>query len=119
MCPNLFIVDDEPEICEILSDLLSEEFDSRWESNAKTALELLPEIRPALVIFDLGLNEMRGVDFLTQALAIAPNTRFVLCTGSSPTSPDVAAALKAGAVGAIYKPFPARDTLIATLKGWL
>jgi two-component system alkaline phosphatase synthesis response regulator PhoP len=60
---KILIVDDEHDILEFISyNLKKEGFDVETALNGKSALELAPEFKPDLIILDIMMPEMDGVD---------------------------------------------------------
>lgn len=77
---SVLIVDDEPEILELLNDVLSDRYDVRKATKAQDALTLLRE-RPAdIIISDQKMPVMTGVEFLRKSMRIAPEAVRVLMT---------------------------------------
>ena len=63
--PKILIVDDAPDFCEALAELLEAEgYDCRVAANGKHAIELLPQHPPDLVILDWEMPIMNGAEFL-------------------------------------------------------
>jgi len=62
--PRILIVDDELEITEILADLLSEEFDCQKAGSAEQALARLQESEFQLVISDITMPGMSGLEMI-------------------------------------------------------
>jgi CheY-like chemotaxis protein len=63
---SILLVEDDADIAETLSELLLDEgYAVTVATNAKQALSLLSAgLRPALMVVDLGMPEMNGVEFL-------------------------------------------------------
>lgn len=62
---SILIVEDEPELAEIYQALLSEaKYDVRLAHNGKEALEMAEEHKPDLILLDLRMPVMNGVEFL-------------------------------------------------------
>ena len=61
----IFVVDDDPDLREVLGDLLTDEgYEAHLFSNGLSALELLREgARPHLILLDLMMPEMNGWEF--------------------------------------------------------
>jgi len=83
MKTKLMIVDDEEFIRMPLKDYFE---DCGWEveafSSAADALGYLGKYDAGCVIVDMRLPGMSGVEFITEAHRIRPETRFVIYTGS-------------------------------------
>ena len=62
--PRILIVDDEVEITEILADLLSEEYECLRAASAEEALARLTKAEFQLVISDITMPGMSGLDMI-------------------------------------------------------
>ena len=102
---RILIVDDEEYIQEILVDLLSEiSAEISVCSNGKQALELLQKEEFHVVICDIMMPEMTGLQCFMNSQVRGVLTPFVFLTGFGETS-KLLEALRLGAVDFINKPF--------------
>lgn len=102
---NILVVDDETGIRELASALLiSNGYGVATASDGMEGLELLKEQSFDLVISDLMMPDMDGLQLLGYVKKLAPDTEFILITafGSTETAID---ALRQGAADYIIKPF--------------
>ncbi|HEY5401604.1 MAG TPA: response regulator, partial [Pyrinomonadaceae bacterium] len=76
--PRILIVDDELEITEILADLLSEDYDCQKAGSAEQALVRLQQSEFHLVISDITMPGMSGLEMIPQVKALSPNTVVVM-----------------------------------------
>ena len=62
----ILVVEDDPELADIYHTLLKqqEEYDVRVAHNGKEALQVADEHKPALILLDLRMPVMDGVEFL-------------------------------------------------------
>lgn len=104
----ILIVDDEPEITEILSDLLSAEHDCTTAGSAEDALERLAEHEFHLVISDITMPGMSGLEMLPCAKSVSPNTVVVMISGMQ-TVESAIDALRLGGFDYLMKPFDLRQ----------
>ncbi|HKW88042.1 MAG TPA: sigma-54 dependent transcriptional regulator [Candidatus Acidoferrales bacterium] len=98
-------VDDEPTIrklCLTIGERLG--FSCREAGNAETALSLLETQAADVVIADLKLPQMDGVEFLRRAKQTLPGAEFAIMTGHGSIESAVEA-MKLGAYDYIEKPF--------------
>lgn len=104
----MLVVDDEPENLELIGEALAgEHVNLVLERNAESALERVVELRPRIVLSDLKLPGMSGLEFLDQVLALDPGTDFMLMTGFY--SPESAVdAIRRGACDYFSKPLNVR-----------
>jgi two-component system response regulator HydG len=113
---TILIVDDEPELCRALSKLLSRNgYEVVTAGNGEEALLQLRRQEIHLVLSDLQMPRMGGLDLLKAAQIISPATEFVIITGhgSIETAVD---AMKSGAYDFIEKPFSTSTTLKVVRK---
>jgi cyclic di-GMP phosphodiesterase len=106
--PCILIVDDELEITEILADLLSEEYDCYRAASAEEALVFLQESDFELVISDITMPGMSGLDMIPHVKSFSPNTVVVMISGMQ-TVESAIGALRLGAFDYVMKPFDLRQ----------
>lgn len=105
---RILIVDDEPEITEILSDLLGDYHDCATANSAEAALALLGQQDFQLVISDITMPGMSGLEMLPRAKSISPNTVVVMISGMQ-TVESAIGALRLGGFDYLMKPFDLRQ----------
>ena len=113
---TILVVDDEPELCRALSKLLGRNgYTVLTAGNGEEALQALRRQEVHLVLSDLQMPRMGGLDLLKAAQIISPATEFVIITGhgSIETAVD---AMKSGAYDFIEKPFSTSTTLKVVRK---
>lgn len=102
---RLIIVEDDPLLCENLRQLLggepSFELIGVFQS-AEQALHVLDDIDPQMLLSDLGLPGMSGIEFIQQAKEQIPELDIIAHTVSEDRD-TVFAAIKAGASGYLIK----------------
>lgn len=106
---RVLIVDDEPVIAELISASLAtspEPLDVVQAGNGRAALEAVERTRPDLVLLDINMPVMDGMETLKRLRVLHPRLPVVMITGSDGAS--VAAALAAGAFGYLPKPMDLR-----------
>jgi two-component system, NtrC family, sensor kinase len=107
---NVLVVDDEIEVGRSIERILGRDHDVVTVSRGAAALELLPERSWDIVLCDLMMPEMTGIDVYRRAIALAPELghRFVFLTGG--TFDEASRAfLLAVPNGLLEKPFDTRD----------
>ncbi|MGW7352423.1 response regulator [Streptomyces sp. Z26] len=111
---RVLVVDDEPQIVRALViNLRARKYVVDSAPDGATALRLAAERRPDVVILDLGLPDMDGVDVIR---GIRGWTRVpVLVLSARQTSDEKVEALDAGADDYVTKPF-GMDELLARLR---
>lgn len=117
MGKTILSVDDSKAVREMVSFTLEPEGYTVVEAeNGADALEKLRETKPALVITDLNMPVMNGLDFIAQARADAVGSGIPIVMLTTESAPEMKAKGKeAGATGWINKPFDA-DKLVAVTK---
>ncbi len=101
---SIVIVDDNPGSLELLSTALSREgVTIHIASRPGAALELVRQVRPALVLTDLVMPEMTGLELLSRIMEFAPATDVVLMTAHYTTETAVEA-IRKGAADYLEKP---------------
>jgi DNA-binding NarL/FixJ family response regulator len=88
-----------------------------WEicaeaDNGRQAVELAKQLRPAIVILDIGMPTLNGLEATRQILRDHPQTRILILTITD-TDQAVRAVLDAGARGFLLKSDAARDLVSA------
>jgi putative nucleotidyltransferase with HDIG domain len=106
--PRILIVDDEVEITEILADLLSEDYDCKRAGSAEEALARLDEGDFQLVISDITMPGMSGLDMIPHVKELSPDTVVVMISGMQ-TVESAIGALRLGAFDYLMKPFDLRQ----------
>jgi two-component system response regulator HydG len=112
----ILVVDDEPELCRALDKLLSRNgYEVLTAGNGEDALEVLRANEVDLVLSDLQMPRMGGVELLKAGRVISPETEFVIITGHG-TIEVAVDAMKRGAYDFIEKPFSTSTTLKVVRK---
>jgi two-component system response regulator FixJ len=102
---HIFFIDDERKLCEVVCDTLEEcGFDVEYFTHAADCLEKLRSKKTCdLLITDLKMPEMDGIQLLAKAKRLSPWMPVMVITGYGDI-PTAVAAIKAGAVDFIEKP---------------
>src|SRR2546422_7238106 len=106
--PRLLIVDDEPEIRAVLRDLLSMTYECAEASSAEEALQRLSEGDFKLVISDITMTGISGLEMIPHVKRISPDTVIVMVSGMQ-TIESAIEALRLGAFDYLMKPFDLRQ----------
>ncbi|HEV3469524.1 MAG TPA: HD domain-containing phosphohydrolase [Pyrinomonadaceae bacterium] len=102
--PRLLVADDDAEVRAILSEFLCRDYDCEVVGSAEEALALLRAGRFNLVLSDISMPGMSGLELAAQVKAIAPETVVIVVSGTQSLEGAVAA-LRAGAFDYVVKPF--------------
>lgn len=111
MSPRILILDDEPTIVTLLKDALTlEGYEVEGVTRADEALRIAGESRPDLVITDLTMPGMDGVEFYKRIVGIAPYLmgRIVVITGGVGHE-KVSSFLKETGCPYLFKPFSLKE----------
>jgi DNA-binding response OmpR family regulator len=102
---RVLIVDDEPDIRETLTDLLvADGYEVSTAVDGADALPRVVEQRPDLVLLDVDMPRLRGVEALIAIRALSPSTRVIMMSGKADLD-EAKRALAAGAFDYVTKPF--------------
>ena len=111
---SILVVDDERRQREIYRDILQDEgYEIETAPSGEAALKLLAQKRFDLVITDLNLTGMTGVQLLSEIVAADPTVAVVLITGY-PSIQSAIEATKKGVYQYLEKPVD-RDRLLAVV----
>ena len=102
---RILIVDDEQAVRDVLAEFFTEQgYEVATADSGADALRGLPETRPDLVLLDIRMPGIDGVETLRRLRTIAPGVSVIMVTANE----DVALArttLKLGALDYVAKPF--------------
>ena len=113
--PSVLVVDDEKGILESLNILLrSEGFTPHLAHGGKAGLDRISEMVPDIVLTDIRMPNVTGVEILAAARASDPDVPVILMTAQA-TLQSAMQAVNEGAFYYIQKPFR-NDELIAILR---
>jgi two-component system cell cycle sensor histidine kinase/response regulator CckA len=110
---TILLVDDETPVLESGREMLSYfGFTILTAENGESAIEIFrrEKNRICLVILDMNMPGMDGLQCLRQMIALNPNVKVVVASGYA-SSRDVEEMLRAGACEFIAKPFRFRDMI--------
>jgi putative nucleotidyltransferase with HDIG domain len=105
---RILIVDDEAEITSILSDLFEDRYDCTTAGSAEEALAILAAENYQLVISDITMPGMSGLDMIPHVRSSWPNSVVVMISGMQ-TVESAIDALRLGAFDYVMKPFDLRQ----------
>jgi two-component system response regulator HydG len=112
----ILVVDDEIELGRALSKLLTRNgYKVLTALNGEEGLAILRQDNVDLVLSDLQMPRMGGLDLLRAGRVISPQTEFVIITGHG-TIETAVGAMKNGAYDFIEKPFSTTTTLKVVRK---
>ncbi len=102
---RILVIDDEPAVVDILVTCLREEgYGAVGAQTSDEGLKLAILSRPELVLLDIALPGMNGIELLKRIRSIIPTSGVIMVSGN--TDPVLAReALELGAIAYIDKPF--------------
>lgn len=113
---RLLIVDDEPLILEVLSEHFKADYDVETALNGADALGAIVRARPDVVMLDINMPRMNGVEVLKDIKQIDDSIAVIMVTANEQVA-MAAEALRSGAFGYVPKPFDFRylNHMLATI----
>ena len=115
MTSKLWIIDDEESIRTICKSALEQDFDIEMFPNASEALLALNTSVPDLIITDIKMPGMNGIDFLKKVSAKHPDIHTIVITAHTDIE-NALSAFKGGAFDYLPKPFDVNDIRRVALK---
>ncbi len=113
----VLVVDDDPALAEMLQIILRQEgYDTAYCSRGDQALAAFHSVQPELVLLDVMLPGMDGIEICRQIRAVS-GVPIIMLTARSDTD-DVVKGLEQGADDYVAKPFKVKE-LVARMKARL
>ncbi len=110
---TVLIVDDEPAVLEILEYYLEElECKVLTAPDGKKAFEVMTEESVDLIITDIKMPEMTGIEFIQKVKTIDKKIPVIFASGAA-TKEDVVETIKLGAFDFLEKPYSEQDIQFA------
>jgi response regulator RpfG family c-di-GMP phosphodiesterase len=113
--PRLLIVDDEAEVRGVLHDLLSGTYECGEAASAEEAIAELREKDYQLVISDITMSGMSGLEMIPHVKVVSPDTVIVMISGVQ-TIESAINTLRLGAFDYLMKPFDLRQVEAAVSR---
>lgn len=112
---KVLFVDDEKDFVQTVSErLISRDVGTYGVFNGQDALELITEDRPDVMVLDLKMPGIHGVEVLRKTKELAPDVEVIILTGQG-TSQDIKECMELGAFAYMNKPVDIEE-LSATIK---
>jgi NarL family two-component system response regulator LiaR len=112
------IVEDDKHYNQALKNIIDFQEDMECVAqffNGKNALQKLEIIEPDVVLMDIQLQDLSGIDIVFKLTELMPGTRFVMCT-SFENDEKIFSALRAGASGYLVKGDSLDKIILAILE---
>ena len=118
MKSKILIIDDEKDICFLISEILKDEnYITNSVNNSKDALELNSKFNPDLIILDvwLGNSDLDGIELLKEFKKNNPLVPVIIISGHGTVDMAVNA-IKNGAYDFIEKPFNSEKLIVLSKR---
>lgn len=112
---KILIIDDEPSVLSLLYSLLCEAHDCKTATSALEAIEYLKKESYDLVLSDIMMPEMSGLELLAEVTRLSRETVVILISGNLNIQSAIEA-LRRGAFDYITKPFNLSDVETAVAR---
>ncbi|RLD09907.1 MAG: hypothetical protein DRI56_03515 [Chloroflexota bacterium] len=117
MSAKILIIDDEKAVRESLKDILElENYTVTVAERGEKALEMLNEEEFDLILLDLKMPGINGVEVMHQANQLYPATKVIILTGHGSLESAIDA-IRHGAEDYLLKPFKTEDILDSIARG--
>ena len=111
--PLILIVDDDENLVDMIARLMKREgFKTVSANDGDGALRIVSSDKPDLMLLDIKMGEMDGMEVLRQAKELDPELSIIILTGYHDTHGAVSA-IKAGAYDYFSKPFESNELIRA------
>ncbi|MBQ9588923.1 MAG: response regulator [Butyrivibrio sp.] len=117
MKKKILLADDTAFMREMLKSALDpEKYQIIGEAtDGAQAVEYYKEKKPDLLILDINMPKMNGIDALTEVIAYDPEAKVIMCSDQKYEN-MIVMAIKRGAKDFVIKPFSASDVILAVKK---
>ncbi|QTA83205.1 Signal transduction response regulator, receiver domain-containing protein [Desulfonema limicola] len=101
---TIYLIDDEPSICKGISFALKKLYRIKTFADAESAIEFMQKEMPDLVLLDISLPGMDGIQALERIRYICPDI-LVIMVSAYEDKKTVVSAMDMGAQNYLFKPF--------------
>jgi diguanylate cyclase (GGDEF)-like protein len=105
--PRILVIDDDKQVRRVLLDIFCEVYDCSEASSAEEALSVLAQESFNLVLSDINMGGMSGLELVPQVHSLSPDSVVLMISGQSNIETAIEA-MHAGAFDYIMKPFDVR-----------
>ncbi len=112
---RILIADDDAQIREVLHELLGDDYECAEVSSGEEALAVLRTEEFDLVLSDIMMGGITGLEMVPQVLELSPDTVVIMISGEQNIESAITA-LRAGAFDYITKPFDLRHVEAAVRR---
>ncbi|PUE10151.1 response regulator transcription factor [Limnohabitans sp. T6-20] len=116
-CGHVYVVDDNPDIRFYLTDLLRQMgYSIEGYDSAQAFLQQSIDIFPAVLVLDVRMPGMSGVDLQEKMKSLGRHTPIIFISGES-ESEEIIRAMKGLPIEFLWKPFQIQDLIDAIDRG--
>lgn len=113
---KIAVVDDEDDIRDVVCHLLSDcGFEPTGFGVPEEAYSRIPELKPELVIVDLRMPGIGGMELIPMVQLVLPQAKFMVLSGYADRE-TAQTALQRGASGVLWKPFKTKTLLDMVMR---
>jgi len=112
---SILIIDDDEQVRTLLKDILSPEYSCTALSSAEEALAVLGTIQFGVVISDINMPGMSGLELAPRISVVCPDSTLVMISGQQAIESAIEA-LRVGAFDYITKPLDIRHVQVAVAR---
>lgn len=114
---NVLFVDDEPKILSsIRRGIIGEKFAGLFANSGKEALEIMENEEVAVIVTDMRMPEMNGLELLQAVKEKHPNTLRIVLSGYAQISQVLATVNKVGVFKYIAKPWDLEEDFLSGIR---
>jgi diguanylate cyclase (GGDEF)-like protein len=114
--PRILIADDDETLAHVVHELLAEHYDCVTVSSAEAALERLRGEEFDLLLSDIQMSGISGLELVPRVQEIAPHTIVIMMSGDQ-TVENAITAMRVGAFDFLVKPFDMRHLEATVQRG--
>src|SRR5436309_13679805 len=114
----LLIIDDEPNVCDSVHDLLRREFRVLKAHSAQEGIRLMQEEEVHIVMSDQRMPQITGVELLARVKSKYPQAVRMLFTGFADLESIIAAINQGRIYGLLKKPWQPEELESIVLQAW-
>src|SRR5437764_9721594 len=112
---RILIVDDEPSIRHLLHSILCDDYTCTLAESAETALSRLENETFDVIISDINMGGMSGIELISHVVKSSPDTVVMVISGNQTIDSPIEA-IRRGAFDYVKKPFDADQVEISVAR---
>ena len=117
MAQKILVVDDESTVTDLISLILTEEgYEVSTAQNGKEGLKQFESVGPDLIITDIIMPDMEGIEFIKALVKKKKNIPIIVMSGNIIGTKFLKSARLFGAKATLTKPFTTQDLIETVAK---